>query len=56
MRGYHIRWNITCSQRRLGHHSPVLTQEIYTHLMRERYDEGRKAMETYIRQVMDQPD
>jgi integrase len=35
-------------QRRLGHHSPVLTQEIYTHLMRERYDEGRKTMEDYI--------
>jgi integrase len=40
-------------QRRLGHHSPVLTQEIYTHLMRERYDEGRKTMEDYIRNVMD---
>jgi integrase len=41
-------------QRRLGHHSPVLTQEIYTHLMRERYDEGRKTMEDYIQRVMDQ--
>jgi integrase len=40
-------------QRRLGHHSPVLTQEIYTHLMRERYDEGRKTMEDYIRRVME---
>jgi integrase len=40
-------------QRRLGHHSPVLTQEIYTHLMRERYDEGRKTMEAYMRRVMD---
>jgi integrase len=40
-------------QRRLGHHSPVLTQEIYTHLLRERYDEGRKTMENYIRQVME---
>lgn len=39
-------------QRRLGHHSPVLTQEIYTHLMRERYDEGRKTMEAYMRRVM----
>jgi integrase len=28
-------------QRRLGHRSPVLTQEIYTHLMRERSDERR---------------
>jgi integrase len=39
-------------QRRLGHHSPLLTQEIYTHLMRERYDQGRHTMESYIRQVM----
>jgi hypothetical protein len=43
-------------QRRRGHNSPVLTQEIYTHLMRERYDEGRKTMETYIQRVMDQRD
>jgi hypothetical protein len=43
-------------QRRLGHHSPVLAQEIYTHLMRERYDEGRNTMETYIERVMDRPD
>lgn len=41
-------------QQRLGHHSPVLTQEIYTHLMRERYDEGRKTMEAYIQRIMDQ--
>ena len=40
-------------QRRLGHHSPVLTQEIYTHLMRERYDEGRRVMEEYIAKVME---
>jgi integrase len=40
-------------QQRLGHHSPVLTQEIYTHLMRERFDQGRKTMEAYIRQVME---
>jgi len=39
-------------QRRLGHHSPVLTQEIYTHLMRERYDEGRQMMEKYIQRFM----
>jgi hypothetical protein len=31
----------------------VLTQEIYTHLMRERYDEGRKTMEAYIQRVME---
>jgi integrase len=40
-------------QRRLGHHSPVLTQEIYTHLMRERYDEGRQTREEYIQRVME---
>ena len=36
-------------QRRLGHHSPVMTAEVYTHLMRERFDEGRQRMEDYIR-------
>jgi integrase len=41
-------------QQRLGHHSPVLTQEVYTHLTRERYDEGRKTMEAYMQDVMDQ--
>jgi integrase len=35
-------------QRRLGHHSPVMTAEVYTHLMRERYEEGRTRMETYM--------
>ncbi len=40
-------------QQRLGHHSPTVTAEIYTHLMRERYDEGRKAMEEYMRKVVD---
>lgn len=35
-------------QRRLGHHSPVMTAEVYTHLMRERFDEGRERMESYI--------
>ena len=35
-------------QRRLGHHSPVLTAEVYTHLMRERFNEGRKRLEDYI--------
>jgi integrase len=35
-------------QRRLGHRSPVMTAEVYTHLMRERYEEGRTLMERYI--------
>jgi len=34
-------------QRRLGHHSPVMTAEVYTHLMRDPYEEGRTLMETY---------
>lgn len=33
---------------RLGHKSPTLTAEIYTHMMRERFDEGRTRMETYM--------
>jgi integrase len=37
-------------QQRLGHHSPNLTAEVYTHLMRERYDEGRTVMERYMRE------
>jgi integrase len=36
-------------QRRLGHASPVMTAEVYTHLMRERYEEGRLLMEDYMR-------
>jgi hypothetical protein len=39
-------------QRRPGHHSPVLTQGIYTHLMRVRYDDGRQMMETYIQRFL----
>ena len=35
-------------QQRLGHKSPTLTAEIYTHLMRERFEEGRERMETYM--------
>jgi hypothetical protein len=27
-------------QQRLGHKSPTMTAEVYTHLMRERFDEG----------------
>jgi integrase len=36
-------------QQRLGHKSPTLTAEIYTHLMRERFEEGRQRMEEYMR-------
>lgn len=36
-------------QQRLGHKSPTLTAEVYTHLMRERFDEGRERMEEYMR-------
>jgi hypothetical protein len=35
-------------QRRPGHHSPVMTDEAYTHPMRDRYDEGRVCMEAYM--------
>jgi integrase len=35
-------------QHRLGHKSPTMTAEVYTHLMRERFDEGRNRMETYM--------
>jgi integrase len=35
-------------QQRLGHHSPTLTAEVYTHLMRERHAEGRRLMEDYM--------
>ena len=35
-------------QQRLGHKSPTMTAEVYTHLMRERFDEGRRRMEDYM--------
>jgi len=35
-------------QQRLGHKSPTLTAEIYTHLMRERFEEGREKLEAYM--------
>ena len=35
-------------QQRLGHHSPTLTAEVYTHLMRERHLHGRQLMEQYM--------
>lgn len=37
-------------QQRLGHKSPAMTAEVYTHLMRERFDEGVCRMESYMRQ------
>jgi len=39
-------------QQRLGHHSPAMTAEVYTHLMRERHAEGRLLMEAYMRKTM----
>lgn len=38
-------------QQRLGHHSPAMTAEVYTHLMRERHAEGRLLMEEYMRKT-----
>jgi len=38
-------------QRRLGHRSPTMTAELYTHLMRERFEEGRDIMERYMREA-----
>ena len=35
-------------QHRLGHKSPTLTAKIYTHLMRERFEEGRGRLEAYM--------
>ncbi len=35
-------------QQRLGHKSPTLTARVYTHLMRERFDEGRERLERYM--------
>jgi integrase len=34
-------------QQRLGHRSPTLTAQVYTHLMRERFEEGREKLEDY---------
>lgn len=36
-------------QQRLGHRDPALTARVYTHLMRERFDEGRDRLEEYMR-------
>lgn len=35
-------------QQRLGHKDPTLTARVYTHLMRERYEEGRQRLEAYM--------
>ena len=35
-------------QQRLGHKSPTLTAKVYTHLMRERFEEGRGRLEDYM--------
>jgi len=35
-------------QHRLGHKSPTLTAKVYTHLMWERFEEGRGRMDTHM--------
>jgi len=35
-------------QQRLGHKDPAMTARVYTHLMRERFDEGRDRLEAYM--------
>lgn len=42
-------------QQRLGHKDPTLTARVYTHLMRERYDEGRQRMEDYMQRMRQSP-
>jgi integrase len=37
-------------QQRLGHKDPTLTARVYTHPMRERFDEGRDRLEAYMAQ------
>ena len=37
-------------QQRLGHKDPTLTMRVYTHLMRERFEEGRERLEAYMRE------
>ncbi len=38
-------------QQRLGHKDPTMTARVYTHLMRERFDEGRGKLEAYMAQM-----
>ncbi len=40
-------------QHRLGHKSPTMTAEVDTHLMRERFNEGRTRLETYMSEHRD---
>ena len=35
-------------QHRLGHKRPTVTAEVSTHFMRERFNEGRTRLETYM--------
>jgi site-specific recombinase XerD len=35
-------------QQRLGHKDPAMTARVYTHLIRERFEEGRTRMEEYM--------
>ena len=42
-------------QQRLGHKDPNLTAKIYTHLMRERFEEGRERLETYMAEKRKKP-
>ena len=35
-------------QQRVSHKDPTLTARVYTHLMRERFDEGRQRLEGYM--------
>ncbi len=39
-------------QQRLGHHSPTVTAEVYTHLMRKRHAEGRRLIADYMGKTM----
>jgi site-specific recombinase XerD len=43
-------------QQRLGHKDPTLTARVYTHLMRERYTEGRQRMEEYMARMRSSAD
>ena len=40
-------------QQRLGHKDPSMTARVYTHLMRERYNEGRQRLEEYMARMRD---
>jgi integrase len=35
-------------QQRLGHKDPTMTARVYTHLMRERFEEGRTRLEEHM--------